>query len=143
MKKACFLYSALLVTLVVAADRGDLPLDLVARLPSGDKAGHFLLMGFLALLVNLALASGGGVAVVKRCALVAAVVTLEEISQVAFRHRHFEPADLAADLAGIAAFGLLAAFLLARGRRFRLSGRPQDAERTARGNQRLASSDPS
>lgn len=117
MKKACFLYSALLVTIVAAADRGALPLDLVARLPGGDKAGHFLVMGTLALLVNLAFAAGNGFAVLKRCSLVAVVVTLEEISQVAFRYRHFEPADLAADLAGITVFGLLAAFLLARGRR--------------------------
>ena len=121
MKKACVLYSALLVVLVAAADRGALPLELVARLPGGDKAGHFFLMGFLSLLVNLAFASRDGFAVVKRSCLIAVVVTLEELSQVALRHRNFDPADLAADFAGIAVFGLIAVLLLARGRRLRSS----------------------
>jgi VanZ family protein len=114
-KRLAVLYSALLVALVVAADRGALPLHLTARLPGGDKAGHFLLMGLLSLLVNLAFASRDAFGVLRCSFLVAAVVTLEELSQAALRYRNFETADLAADLAGIAVFGLLAALLRAPG----------------------------
>lgn len=127
MKKAFLLYSAALVALVAAADGGVLPRGFIDRLPAGDKAGHFLLIGLLSLLVNLAFASPGGFTIVKRSSLVAVVVFLEELSQAALRHRHFEAADLGADFAGIVVFALLAALLLSKRGLASTPGFPQGA----------------
>ena len=80
--------------------------------PGLDKAGHFILVGGTAFLLNVALnfrrsrALGrdwlvGGM-------LVAAIFTLEEFSQLWFPSRTFDLGDLAADYAGILFFGWLA-----------------------------------
>ena len=83
----------------------------VQTLPLGDKAGHFVLMGGLAFLLNRALAGRkiwpgiqlGGV-------IVAVFVVAEEISQRWIPWRTFDYTDLAADFAGIAFADWLARF---------------------------------
>ena len=88
--------------------------------PGSDKAGHFVLIGGMAFLLNLSLnlrevrwlGRGwllGGV-------LVGAVCTLEEISQIWVSSRTFDLLDLAGDYAGIVFFGWLAK-VVARRRR--------------------------
>ncbi len=82
---------------------------LVQSFPLGDKAGHFVLMGTLAFLLNRALACRtippgvqlGG-------AIVAVFVVAEEISQRWLPSRSFDYGDLVADFLGIALAGWLA-----------------------------------
>ena len=88
--------------------------------PGSDKAGHFVLIGGMAFLLNLSLdlrevrwlGRGwllGGV-------LVGTVCTIEEISQIWMSSRTFDLLDLAGDYAGIVFFGWLAK-VVARRRR--------------------------
>jgi len=108
----------LLIAIVVAADRDMLPawmLGFYSR-PGGDKLGHFVLMGWLAFVVQLAVAavrresapSGARALVARSTLVVAAVVALEELSQLAFLVRTPSLLDLAASLAGIACGAWLA-----------------------------------
>jgi len=84
----------------------------IASHPGSDKAGHFLLIGSMAFLLNLAL----GVREVRCCErgwllgsfIVGVVFTLEEISQLWLPTRTFDWGDLAGDFAGIFFFGWLA-----------------------------------
>ena len=81
----------------------------VQSLPHGDKAGHFVLMGTLAFLLNRALAARevppglqlGGV-------IVGVFVVTEEYSQLWLPWRTFDYGDLVADFMGIALAGWLA-----------------------------------
>ncbi len=108
-----------LLLIVVAADSGHLSglFGLVNSVPFGDTVSHFVLVGTLSLLVNLAL--GGrkvklmGVQVGLGILLVGVLVTLEEISQIWFATRSFSLLDLAADCAGI----LLGSWLASRWQR--------------------------
>ncbi len=110
LKRLTLAYASALVLLIVAADRGVLAVSWLAGLPYSDKVGHFLLIGFLSYLANVAL--GGRrlrwrrLSVLKGSVLVAALVAGEEISQLWISNWAFEFADLAADLAGIWVFGL-------------------------------------
>jgi polysaccharide biosynthesis protein VpsQ len=83
----------------------------------GDKVGHFILMGSLALLLNLSFPGlqfhfwkrrlpGAGI-------LAAIPITLEECSQIFFKTRTFSLFDLSADYLGIALIGTVL-FLLIR-----------------------------
>ncbi len=105
-------YASTLILLVAAANRGILMTSYLAALPAGDKIGHFLLMGLLSYLTNTAFSGARlhwrRLTVLKGNILVAAFVLLEEVSQLWIAHRAFELADLAADAAGIWAFGRLA-----------------------------------
>ena len=93
--------------IVVLADQGRLPgfITGLYDFQNGDKVGHFLLMGGLSLLVNLALPSRSGRHHILAILLVAALVALEEASQAWFGTRHSDLADLAASLAGIVCLG--------------------------------------
>lgn len=117
------LYLALLAGIVLLADNRQYHglFDGIRRMPSGDKLGHFLLMGLLSFLLNVSfdcrtvrlfgrpLLLGGLVA--------CAAVTLEEFSQIFVRYRTFDPLDLLFDYAGIWTFGRLALYLkIRRGR---------------------------
>ena len=89
MKCLAVAFAALLVVIVVLADRGRLPefLGMVHAIPGGDKLAHCVLMGTLAFLVN---ASMGAVRVglfLKGSLIVGVLVTLEEFSQIAIRFR--------------------------------------------------------
>jgi VanZ family protein len=86
--------------------------DIVRSLPLGDKVSHFLLMGTMAAMANLAfkrrtiavgsLRPGIGTTVV------AVIVVAEEISQIWIPGRTFDLFDLTADFLGMACGDLLA-----------------------------------
>lgn len=80
--------------------------------PGSDKIGHFLLIGGMAFLLNLALGvrevRGFGRGWLLGSVLVAVVFTLEEFSQIWLPARTFDLLDLAGDYAGILCFGWLA-----------------------------------
>ncbi len=109
-------YASAVVLLIAAADRGVLVVSWLAALPAGDKIGHFVLIGLLSYLANVALAPQGAVPS-RRCRrslsafrgslLIGALVVAEEVSQLWIANRAFELADLAADAAGIWFFGML------------------------------------
>lgn len=113
-------FVVLLVLIVVMADtgRGQAFFALIEAIPGGDKTGHFVLMGLASFLVNLSLSAArvqiGPVRLLKGSLIVAAVVTLEEASQLLFASRGASVLDLLADYAGIILFGALAAWLVAR-----------------------------
>ena len=107
------LYGAVLVGIIVGANTGYLPVSRWLRyIPWGDKLGHFLLMGGLAFLLNLSLGLRRWrpyqLDLLLGSLVVALAATAEEISQYWLTNRRFDPWDLAADLAGILCFDLLA-----------------------------------
>lgn len=102
------------------AGQGRLPVRaVIERWPWSDKLGHFLLIGFLAYLINLSLAEvfPGRLWAVNLCLL--GLVVGEELSQIWLAYRAFEMADLAADLLGMTFFVPMAHWQLARRRRKR------------------------
>ncbi|UJR85881.1 VanZ family protein [Sandaracinus amylolyticus] len=109
--------SLALATLVVLADADRITplLVFVHGVPLGDKLGHLVLIGLLALVVELA--TGGRSVSIARVpirigsAVVLALVVLEEISQRWVPTRSFDCGDLAADVIGIAVLGTLGARL--------------------------------
>ena len=84
----------------------------IEKTPGSDKAGHFFLIGGMALLLNLALRARSVPVLGRRwlvgSMVVVAVFTAEEYSQKFNRRRHFDYGDLAADYAGIWFAGCLA-----------------------------------
>jgi VanZ family protein len=122
MKWFAIAFAMLLVTIVILADRNSLPplLRLIKELPFGDKVGHFMLMGMMSFLTNLALKAKelqlGKFRILQGTLLVIIPVTLEEMSQVFFPSRTLDLMDLTADYLGIFGFGQLAAFLLSQQR---------------------------
>jgi VanZ family protein len=117
------LYAAVIVAIIVIADgRATYRwLRPIRALPYGDKIAHFCLMGGLSFVVNWALdgrrVAWGRWRFLMGSLLVAALVALEEFSQLFIRYRTFDVDDLAADFAGIFLFGRLALWLAER--RFR------------------------
>ncbi len=114
MRRLTLAYFVFLASVVVAADAGACRpfFNLVNGIHGADKLGHFLLMGTLALLVNVCLGwrrIGVG-KVLLGSIIVLAVVAAEECSQVFFKTRTFDLLDLTADYLGILAaskFGCL------------------------------------
>lgn len=81
------------------------------KIPSGDKIGHFLVYGTMALLLNYSLRFAR-VNMLKMAIYTGSVVVLgfaviEEFTQLAFESRTFDYADMVSDTAGIAMFSLL------------------------------------
>ncbi len=113
----CWLPFALWLLLVggiiACADRGGLRgfLRLVYDFPGGDKAGHIFLIGTLTFLLNHALA--GRTVAVGKCRvqlggiIIAAVMTVEEVSQIWIPSRTFDLLDLAANYTGVLCAGWL------------------------------------
>lgn len=85
------------------------------HVPYGDKLGHFLLMGTLCLLLNLALRARtlqrGRGTILLGSLIVAGIATAEEITQLFLSSRTFDLTDLAADYLGIFLAGRLAVWL--------------------------------
>jgi hypothetical protein len=108
IRAACFLFALFIGSVVYAADMGigQRYFDYVRSFPLGDKISHFLLMGTMSALANLA-ARGrrvrcGPLAFGLGTLIVAAIVLAEEISQIWIPGRTFDLFDLAADFLGIA-----------------------------------------
>ncbi len=108
MKWLAILFSLLIILIIVLADMGSLPqfLQVWNDFPYGDKAGHFILYGILALLLNLALfrarpdQSPKRIAV--KCGLILALlIGLEEFSQQYFADRTFDLIDLTFSYLGV------------------------------------------
>lgn len=114
MKWAAILFAAFIVLIIILADAGRLQfLDGMNQIPIADKAGHFLLYGTLALLVNLALFRASPTQSRRRILWItggtlAILIGLEEISQQFFAERSFDLLDLASSYLGVAFFSWLA-----------------------------------
>lgn len=113
-------YLAAIASIVLIANLGGTHavFGFVAWVPFGDKLGHFVLMGTLAMLTDLATGRHewklGRVRVPSGPMVIAALVTAEELSQLALTTRSFDLVDLAADFAGIVALVGLSRALSAR-----------------------------
>jgi len=120
MKILLVVYVFILAAIIFIADRKGTRyvLDFVGNIPYGDKLGHFLLMGFFALLLNLALDarifSLWKFRYLLGSLIVFVIVTLEEISQKFVAGRTFDWGDLVVDYLGILIFGELARFIARR-----------------------------
>lgn len=113
------LYIVLLVVIIFIADgQYSHLLHPIRGIPYGDKISHFLLMGFLSLLVNLSLSCARfrvlGIYILKGSLIVALLVTLEEFSQLFIKYRTFDLVDLLSDYLGIFLFGRIAYFIQRR-----------------------------
>ena len=117
MRILTVMFSLFIGAIIVLANTGVLGpyMDWLHTWPGGDKIAHFLLIGTLAALVNLA--SGGRRSQVYGWTLptgslwVTVVVVLEEASQAWIPARSCSLTDLAADLVGIVVLGGLAQVL--------------------------------
>ena len=107
-------FVALLLALTVLADTGRLgPLQEVYSYRYGDKAGHFVMLGVVTLLVDLALLQvterRNPFALIATAGLaIAALISLEEMSQLWIPRRNPDVFDLLASHAGIVAASLIA-----------------------------------
>ena len=107
IKQGAVVFGGVCGFVVVQADRGMLPawLQGYRSIPFGDKLGHFVLVGLLAFLINLALEARsiriGGRVILSGSFYVSIGVLLEEFSQLAVPTRSFSLSDLVADFLGI------------------------------------------
>ena len=107
-------FAGTLIGVIAAADTGRLgPLQVVYSFQYGDKAGHFVMLGTLALLVDLALlqllpGSKPQALVLAASSVIAALISLEELSQLWVPTRNPDWFDLLASYAGIVAATLCA-----------------------------------
>ena len=114
MKWLTILFGLFIILIIVLADTGNLGiLQLVNRIPLGDKAGHFILYGILTLLINLtffrsAPAQGYMRITVISGLILALLIGLEEFSQQNFSNRTFSLSDLTASYLGVIFFSWLA-----------------------------------
>src|SRR4030095_3965187 len=114
MKWLTILFALFIILIIVLADLGKLGiLQIVNRIPLGDKAGHFILYGILTLLINLTLfrsvpAQGRGRIAVISGLILALLIGLEEFSQRNFANRTFSLGDLTASYLGVIFFSWIA-----------------------------------
>ncbi len=115
MKWMAILFTLFILLVIVLADAGLLAqyVGFVYEVPWGDKAGHFILYGILALLLNLSLfrarpdQSPKQLAV--KCGLtLALLIGLEEFSQQFFANRTFDLIDLTFSYLGVLFFSWVA-----------------------------------
>ena len=114
MKWLTFLFALFILLIIILADTGNLGIfRLIYRIPYADKAGHFLLYGILALLVDLTLL--GSVrkqthlwVAVTNGLILALFIGIEELSQRHFAARTFSLDDLSASYLGVIFFSWLA-----------------------------------
>jgi len=120
MKRLTVVFILFIIAIVIMADTGRLPgaIAMVYNFRYGDKAGHFLLMGLLNFLVVMSFTMRREVDLKRTtliCSLVvAALVTLEEGSQLLFPLRNASWGDLLSSYAGIILFGSLAFWIRTR-----------------------------
>jgi polysaccharide biosynthesis protein VpsQ len=115
MKRLAFLFSIFILLIIILADAGILAhyVGFLYYLPFGDKAGHFILYGFLALIINLALfrslpLQSRKLLSVKSGLILALLIGLEEFSQQFFSHRSFDLVDLTFSYLGLVGFSWVA-----------------------------------
>lgn len=115
MKWLAILFTFFILLVIVLADAGLLAqyVGFVYEVPWGDKAGHFILYGILALLLNLALfgalpdRSPSRLAVT--CGLILSLlIGVEEFSQQFFANRTFDLIDLTFSYLGVLSFSWVA-----------------------------------
>lgn len=117
MRSLTVLFAIFLVFVVFAANLGlaGALFGILYSFPNGDKLGHFLLFGLLALLAalgfSLSRARLGFWRPLNSALLIALVVTLEELSQIFLANRSFDLIDLLASFAGIFLFSEIGARL--------------------------------
>jgi VanZ family protein len=113
MKWLTILFTLFILLIIVLADMGKLGSLFLTHIPYADKAGHFLLYGILALLINLTLfrslplRNRKWVAVISGLIL-ALLIGIEEVSQQYFSNRTFSLSDLTASYLGVSFFSWLA-----------------------------------
>lgn len=110
-------YISFILLVIVAADTGHLNFFIrwIHSIPYGDKLGHFLLVGMLALVINLSWNAARfrwwGGSILKGSLVVFILITLEECSQYFISYRHFDLGDLISNYLGILLLGHLAIYL--------------------------------
>jgi VanZ family protein len=113
-KWAALAFAGILVAIIVMADTHSLPRFItdIYNAPGGDKVGHFVLMGTMAFLANLALRARvvkiASLNILLGSLIVTTLVALEELSQNFFPGRTPALDDFTASLAGILVLGWLA-----------------------------------
>jgi polysaccharide biosynthesis protein VpsQ len=114
MKRLTILFTLFIILIIVLADAGQLGmLAIIYRIPYADKAGHFILYGVLALLINLTLLRSLPAQNRTRIALISVLILafligIEEFSQQSFSSRTFSLSDLTASYLGLIFFSWLA-----------------------------------
>ncbi|MBB6429462.1 hypothetical protein [Algisphaera agarilytica] len=116
---ATLLAGVLLIALIAAANFALIP-PIQDYIPAGDKLMHFLLMGGLALLANLAwhrhTVSVGAVSFMAGSLVVGVLFSCEEVTQIWLESRTFSWLDLAMNWLGVVAASLVAMRLIQRAR---------------------------
>lgn len=101
------LFFLFILWIIIKADLGQSSgmVKNLRQVPYGDKFGHFILYGILALLVNLALfnkrVSLFGRPFLLGSLIVGTFAILEEFTQISLASRNFELLDILCDLIGI------------------------------------------
>jgi VanZ family protein len=115
MKWLAILFTLFILLIIVLADAGVLAryVGFVYEFPYGDKAGHFILYGMLALLIDMALLHSAPQQSRKqlavKCGLILALlIGIEEFSQQYFSTRTFDLLDLTFSYLGVLFFSWVA-----------------------------------
>jgi VanZ family protein len=114
IKWAAILFALFIVLIIVLADSGRLGvLAVVNQVPFGDKAGHFILYGILALLINLSLfrsfpQHSQSRIVFWSVLILVLLIGAEEYSQQFFARRSYDLVDLTFSYLGVILFSWLA-----------------------------------
>ena len=120
MKWLTFFFVLFIILIIVLADMGILAryVGFVYAMPYGDKAGHFILYGILAFLIDLtvfrslspssSLRTSPKLLAVKTGLILALLIGLEEFSQQYFSNRTFSGLDLSFSYLGVIAFSWMA-----------------------------------
>ncbi|MEO8354420.1 MAG: VanZ family protein [Chloroflexota bacterium] len=115
MKWLAILFTMFILLIIVAADAGVLSryLGFLHHFPFGDKVGHFILYGILALLINLtfyrAFPDQSRKLLAVKCGLILILlIGLEEFSQQYFASRSFDLVDLSFSYMGVVCFSWVA-----------------------------------
>lgn len=115
MKWLAILFTLFIILVIILADVGILKhyVGFIYEVAWGDKAGHFILYGILALLINLALfrayPNQSQIQIAVRCGLILAIfIGLEEFSQKFDAYRTFDLVDLTFSYLGVLFFSLVA-----------------------------------
>ena len=121
MKWPAFIFSFFIIGIIVLADLGMLDIvGFVNKIPYGDKAGHFILYGILALLIDLALVRSvpfprRRLLVFRVALILILIIGLEEYSQQFFPNRTFDLVDLTFSYLGVIFFSWMALRIASNG----------------------------